>query len=344
MIWKKIFSIENVVTTSYDSFDKALALGLIVFYNQDSKLQLLNSTSYNPVCNIDSQGSSYYEVVGDCFLIKFGNTIKKLNIKKCSLEFVCETIEENIIVLNEDFCLGSTSKRKPRIYRNEIISTKNNNVVYKWDDNKALALVAFESNWFFIFNTKFNGDLFLMDIKKNEKVWDIKIDDGIPGRRYYQQIENYGLLVQKYFSVDKSNLLKIDILTGSILWEIENTLPYYTYEASTCMLYGIAGNTFEVIAINEGERKLQTEFYENIHILPHLTYYSNGLLYFSGFRDNNTPVFGAVNVQTGELEFTQEVEVAGEKSFRKGLDKPIVVGNRLYVKDSMNTLHIFEKE
>ena len=54
-------------------------------------------------------------------------------------------------------------------------------------------------------------------------------------------------------------------------------------------------------------------------------------------------MFGAVNVEEGKLIFTQAVEMPGEKSFRKGLDRPVVVGNRLYVRDALKTLHIYER-
>ncbi len=138
--------------------------------------------------------------------------------------------------------------------------------------------------------------------------------------------------------------MRIDLSTGGILWEVEKVLSYYNYDPSSCMLYGLGGKTFEVINVDSGEREIQHELSEDLHIASHLTYYDNGLLYFSGYRDNNIPVFGAVDVENANLVFTQEVKMPGEKSFRKGLDRPVVVGNRLYVRDAMKTLHVYERE
>ncbi|UBM57549.1 hypothetical protein LAG90_12045 [Marinilongibacter aquaticus] len=340
MNWEQIESIENVVTTSYDSFDKAISIGLIIFYDHESQLQVLSTRSLSPICHCLNGDSSYYEVADESVLFKFGNTIKKLNIDSCTFELFCKTEEENISVLNSGFCIGSTSKRKPRIRRNEVISVVDNSVVYKWDDDKTLLTCEGEK---FLFQTKFKGDLYLVNIKDDLRVWDIIIDDGIPGRRYYQHIESNNLLVQRYFSVDNHNLLRIDLSTGAILWELENSCSFYNYDESNCKLYGLRGKTFEMIDIDKGEREIQNELSEDLHIVPNLTYYCNGHLYFSGYVDNRTPIFGAVDVESGKLVFTQEVEMSGDKSFRKGLDRPVVVGNRLYVRDAMKTLHIFER-
>lgn len=338
-MWKRIKSIENIVSTSNDSFDKALKLGLIIYYDQNSNLQMLNGKTLDQVCDYLESGSTYYKVVDESIFLKFGNVIKRFNLNGCYFEMFCSTEEENIRILNSKYCLGSTSKRKPRISRSEIISTLTNEVIYKWEDEKVLISCK---NEMYLFQTKFKGNLYLLDIASNEKVWEIAIDAGIAGRRYLEFLDNNKLLVQRYFSVDHNNLLKVDLTSGTTLWEVENTLSFYCYDELVERLYGIGGKTFEIINANTGKRELQVELKENLHIMPHLTYYDEDLLYFSGYKDKNVPVFGAVNVENGELVFTQEVEIPGEKSFRKGLDRPIVIGNRLYVRDSMKTLHIYE--
>ena len=134
-------------------------------------------------------------------------------------------------------------------------------------------------------------------------------------------------------------------MTGDIIWEVNNTFTYYNYDELHKKLYGIGGNIFEVIDIENGKRESRQEISQNnLHISSHLTYFDNGLLYFSGHLKTNTPVFGAVNVNDGDLAFVQEVEFTGEKSFRNGLDKPVVVGRRLYVRDAMKNLHIYETD
>lgn len=340
MNWERVHIIDNVITTSYDSFDKSLNLGLLIYYDEYSTLNILSTNTLNCLCSEIESGSSYYNMADNIILFKFGSIIKKLNIKECKFETFCSTLEENIGVINLDYCLGSTSKRKPRISRFEIISTENNQVLYRWNDDKILVL--WKSN-LHLFQTRFKGDLYSLDINTEGILWKIILDEGIPGRRYLEFLSNDNLIVQKYFEVGNDNLLRLDLRTGDVLWELEKTLSHYNFEEPTNKLYGLGGKKFEVIDAETGTRELEKELNINAHISSHLTYYDNGSLYFSTHIDKNIPVFGSVNVQSGELEFIQEVEIPGEKSFRKGLDRPVVVGNRLYVKDTMNTLHIFER-
>ena len=168
-------------------------------------------------------------------------------------------------------------------------------------------------------------------------------DSDFAGIRYIQGIDDKEQIIQRYLKLEVYNLLKLNINTGQIVWEIEDTFNHYNYDSSSNKLYGLGGKTFEIINVESGMRELQIVLKENLYIAPHLTYYADGYLYFSGYRDNNIPVFGAVDVKTGELVFTQTVEMPGKKSFRKGLDRPVVVGNRLYVRDAMKTLHIYER-
>jgi outer membrane protein assembly factor BamB len=137
------------------------------------------------------------------------------------------------------------------------------------------------------------------------------------------------------------NVLALEKSTGKIIWETENTHPYYCFDEVNNKLYGLGHKQFEVISTVTGKKALIAQLDVNVFISSHLTFYSDGFLYFSSQLDNNIPVFGAVNVKSGKLEFIQEVKIEGEKSFRIGLEKPIVVENRLYIKDSLNTLHIF---
>ena len=172
----------------------------------------------------------------------------------------------------------------------------------------------------------------------------INLDNGAQGKRIFGKSVS-AIFVQRVVAKSSHfNVVALDKSKGSIIWELEDSFSFYNYDESSCKLYGLSGRTFEMIDIDKGEREIQQELSEDLHISSHLTYYDNGLLYFSGYRDRNIPVFGAVDVENGNLVFTQEVEIPGEKSFRKGLDRPVVVGNRLYVRDAMKTLHVYERE
>ncbi len=342
MIWSIRKSIENIGNYNINDWVASLKKGCLIYYAEANKLVIYSLSNLKVVstrkikCN-----NSFYYLDDNRLMINQDNKLYSSDFKLQKFEKICDTSEERISFLGDGFCIGRTSSRRPRISRNEIISTWNNQVLYRWDDDKQLIKWNEELH---LFHTKFKGDLFALNLENNGLLWKIILDDGISGRRYIEYLDNDELIVQRYFKVDRNNLLRLDLNTGSILWELEHTFPYYNYDESTCKLYGLGGKTFEVINAETGERELQKELKENLHIASHLTYYDNGYLFFSGYRDTNVPVFGAVNVEDGKLVFTQEVEMVGEKSFRKGLDRPVVVGNRLYVRDSMKTLHVFEKE
>ena len=80
--------------------------------------------------------------------------------------------------------------------------------------------------------------------------------------------------------------------------------------------------------LNPGFKKILEEHYNPI---------------ITRIRSIKKPIIGAINVHNGKLTFSEKVELIGDKSFRKGLDQPFVFGNRLYVRDSVKTLHIYER-
>ena len=340
MRWIGIKEIEDLATISYGSFDKVLEAGLIVFYDSNSGINICSAQSFDPNCNRIESGSSDYYLIGGNLCLKFGNEIRKIDLTSCTSTVLCKTDRNNISLINQEYCRGSSSFTKPRRKINDIISIRNAEVIYSWEDNKAL--ISWSAKYPIFFN-KESEKLFAFDLSGDKVLWNIILDKGFAGVSYVQEVNDRELFLQRYLQFEEYNLLKIDVITGSIVWEAINTLNHYNYEASSCKLYGIGGKTFEVINAKTGEREIQQELSEDLHISSHLTYYYNGLLYFSGYQDKNIPVFGAVDVENGELVFTQEVEMPGEKSFRKGLDRPVVVGNRLYVRDSMKTLHVYER-
>lgn len=339
MNWHRIKRIANVRTVSLNSFDEALKLGLVIYYDDKSELKILLSSNFETVSESIESGSSYYDVFQDNIYFRFGNVVKlfdrsSLNFRPCS-----ETKEENIRVLNKDYCQAGTSKRRPPIKRSEIIRMNDNKIVFKWSDNKGVLLwqdeyPLFESN---------DGELFLFDLETKKNIWSISLDNGSFGKRLLGQTESVLFLQRAVSKPDHINVLAVNKTSGEILWETSNSFPYYSYDKQTDKLYGLSGKTFEIINAKSGERELVSELDVDVQISSHLTFLECSALYFSAFLEGNIPVFGAVDVNSGKLLFTQEVEIEGEKSFRKGLDQPIVVGNRLYVRDAMKTLHIFER-
>lgn len=345
MKWINIGQFENVVTTSYGSFDKALKLGYIIYYDNISELKIISTETMLFVDKILDKGSSYYEVYEGIVLFIFKSEIKILNFNTFVFATIGKTNEENISVINSKYFLGNSSKRNPRMNKNEIVSFYKNQILYKWEDDKDL---IFESNNKLFFQTKFKGDLFVLNENTFDLIWKIDIDNGIAGRRYYQELPKEECIFQKYFELNKNNLLKLNLKTGQILWEIDETLNFYNYDAKSKKLFGLGivakdyiASSFEIINVETGEREMKKEL--DLQIPAHLTYYADGFLYFSGYKgDNVTRIFGAVDVITGELAFTQSIEMPNGEKPRGCYDRPVVVDNRLYIRDQLKTLHVYE--
>jgi len=331
--------IDDVQTISMSSFDKALKLGYIIYYNQTSELTILNAHSFEKV-PIKEQGSSSYEVFNGAVYLKYQNVIKYLNLDTLDCSIICSTLEKNIRVLNSEYCQGGTSSRKPRIKRNEIIKVSDNSIMHRWSDNKGVLSWNYK---YPLFETK-NGSLIFYNIFENSILWEIQLDNGSFGKRILGETKNIFYLQRAVSKPNIFNVLALEKSTGKIIWETKNTHSHYCFDEVNHKLYGLSNKRFEAINTLTGEKQLITELAINVFISSHLTYYNNGLLYFSSHLENNIPVFGAVNVKTGTLDFIQKIKIEGEKSFRIGLEKPIVSDDILYVKDSLNTLHIFEKE
>lgn len=342
MMWNLIYKIDGFFNFNVVDWIDALELGFIIYFPFENVLRIIPTNNLRDSYEGKTSGeNSFYYIADNTLFISSGGQLKKMDFNLTNEEVVCTTKEERIRVMNKAYSIGTTNSRKSRINRNVIIRNVDCSEVYAWDDRSYLiGTVRYD---LFLFQAFEDDRLKCIDIDKNKVLWKKSFNKRIGPSRFYK-ITEQGIIVQDNAINDVPNLACLDKNLGTTLWEIENSLSFYNYNEANKKLYGLNGKTFEVINTDNGVREIQKVARANLHIASHLTYYSNGVLYFSGFQENSIPVFGAVDVENGELIFTQEVEMPGEKSFRKGLDRPIVIGNRLYIRDSMKTLHIYEKE
>lgn len=342
MMWNLKNKVFNVIDYNINDWVQSLKKGYLIYYPSVNHLKIYSLIDLDLIADrkFEETSNSFYYIDDFRLFINQDNRLYESDFHLSKLEELCCTTEERIAFIGRGFCIGNTSKRRPRISRSEIIRITDCKIQYTWDDDKEL--IKWDTD-LHLFQTKFKGDLFAIDPENNGLLWKLILDDGIPGRRYLYFLSDKKLVAQRFFDVDSSNLLLIDLRTGCILWELANTLSFYNYDDSLGMLYGLGDRTFEVINVKTGKRELQKELDINLRVSAHLTYYAKDHLYFSGYLNNNIPVFGAINVTSGNLVFTRVIDIPGEKSFRNGLDRPIVIGNRLYVRDTMSTLYIFER-
>ncbi|WP_438711013.1 hypothetical protein ACSTS3_21125 [Aquimarina muelleri] len=145
-------------------------------------------------------------------------------------------------------------------------------------------------------------------------------------------------------------LYGIDINTGKKLWVIENTLPDYTLNEDNGLLYSFVANSsfnsFEIIDPILGKKILEKtiEIEKPKIISSHLHCIADNKLFFvdndmSPDKDTRSRI-GAIDLSTNTLDFIYQLDV--DKGIL--LNKPKYADGKLYVLDSANTLHVFEKE
>lgn len=349
-MYKSIKKINDFLNYSYKTLDDELRSGFIIYIDSKGTFKVINTVDFSAIYE-EKLGLNFgISFVNDTvFLIKDEKELLRLNQDSRTLERYYECSEEagyssSVAILKRGIILDRKAKYVDfSLVENylRLIEPLSGNVIFSWNHLSGLTLMDKD---LLFFESHSGGEFIQQSLNKEKSDYVLKLDNGSFGKRLIGYTDEVLYLQRAVSKPDHINILSVNKNDGTIIWEQENTFPYYNHDDKSNKLYGLGGSKFEMIDCVTGNREIEKELNLNVNISSHLTYYSEGRLYFTALIDNKTPVLGAINVQTGQLEFTQEVEISGEKSFRKGLDKPIVVGKRLYVKDSMNTLHIFEKE
>lgn len=323
---RKIAEIEGVYSGLSINNEK------ISYYTNNFVLKILNANNHSFSTELQFDRDYNYRIIDGKFYLTIDDGLKVFDIEKEASSIKRTEKVKYIKVLTALRFMGISYHRKERTYDNYILD-QNFNVLWKLSGEMSFRDVH-ETH--LLLSDRRGTKIGYLNFEDCKVKWQQELSQRITG----ESIETKDLIIIPL----SERLVAVKRDSGEKLWDVEFPFSHYNYDKTNGKLYGLGGSKFEVIDCATGNREIEKDLNLNANISSHLTYYCEERLYFTTLIDNNTPVFGAVNLQTGELVFIQEVEITGEKSFRKGLDKPIVVGNRLYVKDSMNTLHIFEKE
>lgn len=328
--------IENCLGLSSVSLDKILEKGFLI-YGDNYKTFTLDVKNFLPVEKSKIESCRILEIDNKFFYV-LNKELFEINFSNLSVRKIYATTAEALNPYTDEIVCCGSSNWRTKTQHFSLVKLPNQEL-FNWEDRRELILI---SNEFSVFYDGDLQELYAVDLSDNGVKWSLPFDKGISGKRYFQELPNNEVLIQKYFKTGLGNLLKINLETGQIIWEIEQSISFYNYDKPNNKLYGLGSNTFEIINVETGERVMQKEL--DLHVPPHLTYYTDGYLYFSGYRgDAVTRIFGAVDVNTGEIKFTHTIETPNGEVYRGTYDRPIVVGNRLYVRDQQKTLHIFER-
>ncbi|MDY3851814.1 MAG: hypothetical protein SO013_02850 [Prevotella sp.] len=179
------------------------------------------------------------------------------------------------------------------------------------------------------------------DLDKSNNLWSYTLPEGFTIFGQVQVIDNLLILYAVDNNFDHSKTIALDINSGNMKWELDNTI-FCQVDTKKKLLLGYAIRRYEVIDPFLGEKIVQKnmmDYYEKglSPVSPNNTI-ANGKLWFVSGRGENVK-FGRINIETSEVDFIQDFPLQNDGQ----LSKPVFHNGNLYLLDSNNTLHIFEE-
>jgi len=146
---------------------------------------------------------------------------------------------------------------------------------------------------------------------------------------------------------NRNYLQGVDVNTGKEIWKNEEYFLHLQQHKTSGLLYGFAGEKYQVIDPITGNKMIDKKFVglkeeKRLQVYQGMSrIYEDGLYFISDYVENHYDCqFGMINTETHEIEFIQKLDVAkGVKA-----DPPIYHKGSLYIKDSLDTLHVYGAE
>lgn len=237
-----------------------------------------------------------------------------------------EPIEDYYLIFNR---ISRTEKYYQLIDKNkEVIWLDKINWGYKIFNN---SLFLFEND----------NKLSLINLLTKYPLWSYTLPEGFKIFGQVQVIDNLLILYAVDNNFDHSKTIALDINSGNMKWELDNTI-FCQVDTEKKLLLGYAIRRYEVIDPFLGEKIVQKNMMDSYEkglspVSPNNTI-ANGKLWFVSGRGENAK-FGRINIETSEVDFIQDFPLQNDGQ----LSKPVFHNGNLYLLDSNNTLHIFEE-
>ena len=312
----------------------------ILFYDTNHTLTMINVEEFVVDMQIQLNNDYIFLRKANDICIYIDKEIKKVNQQKAELETEWKSISgKHPFFLLTSFIMESFYDRDTRTLFISLYDKEIKNLLWErsFSNNRGTRTIG---NHIFLTDLE-TTYLKKLDILTGEEVYHLKFQQDIfPDILLYQNI--------MIIACRKTNcLIGIDVHTGEQLWELENCFNYYNLDESTGLLYGYGGERFEVIDAVKGKKVVLKQFEGSmkqygIFVSQHMHTLSGDGLYFTS--NERQIKFGKINIQNYEIEFVQELIEDKERIGRASAHKPICHNGRLYVLDSVETLHIFEEE
>ncbi|GEM_PF-5516179 len=340
MNYKLIHKLTDIKYCSYFSFASMVNLGYIIYYDKDYLLHIANSISYLELASMKFEKDFSHILYDKKVYFGLRNRIIVLNLENLKFSELISLQQENsnLWMLNHSTVHNRMVKfQNWEIIEenNEIFKIQDNTLLYKWEDSINLLLFSEREC---LFETRFKGDLVNINIETDKRLWKIELDEGIGGRRYINEYKD------KLIAWSMPHYLnKIDKQTGQIEWRVENMSPsiisshtkyYYILNRFNFHEIDVERHHVETYDI-EGEMKRfkANPSWKNIYY-EHIIYFSNA----------TGGILGAFSITEKKMLWSYDLsEAMLELGYQANLDSPIVVNERLYIRDHQGTLWIFEK-
>lgn len=222
--------------------------------------------------------------------------------------------------------------RKEKNYR---LVDKEKNVIWLDDKNWGYKILQ---DFIFLFE---ESKISHVNLHTSKELWHYTLPEGFKIFGSVQMIDNVLFFRCTDSNLDNSKNIGLNIHTGEVLWEIENTV-YFQIDHKNKLLRGYQGAYYQVVDPFSGKLLVNNYLKENWDkgIFPssqNNTITEDKLLFVSG-RGENTK-FGAINLATSEIDFIQDFPLENDGQ----LDKPVFHQNKLYLRDTNNVLYVLEK-
>lgn len=340
MNYKLTHKLMGIKSCSYFSFASTLQLGYIIYYDKEYILHIVDSISYLELASMKFERDFSHVLYDKKVYFGLLNKIIVLNLENLEFSELISVQEENsnLWMLSHSIVHNRTVKfQNWEILEesNKIFKIYDATILYKWEDSRNLLLFSEKDC---LFETTLKGDLMNINVETGEWLWKIEMDEGIGGRRYISEYDDKLIVWSK-----PHYLNKIDKQTGQIDWRIENMSPYII---SSHTKYYYILNRFNFHEIDVERHHVETYDIEDemkrFEAYPSWknTYYKH-IIHFSNASGG---ILGAFSIIKKKILWTYDLsEAMLELGYQANLDSPIIVDEKLYIRDHQGTLWIFEK-
>ncbi|KAF5046259.1 hypothetical protein DSECCO2_472720 [anaerobic digester metagenome] len=347
MNWSIVERIEGFDDYSYHHWIKGIRNGYLVYFSKSDGICIRRSDSLKLIyqnSDVINRNLSYYFFENELFF-RIDNKLLRFDFFGLKLIDVCETKEEYIAMINQNYCMGRTSSRRPRINRAEIIKVSKGHVVFNWED-RSLPVYS-EKSGLVIFENTFESILKGVDVEAKKVLWELPLH-GHSTPRFYNSVDNdLFLVIQRFEGEEQYQLWGINKSTGVILFKSSGEyFKSYNFDEGIKMLVGIEGSYYQSvdpfsgkilknkqISINEGENN----FWAN---LGRQSLNENKIFYSISGKSK----IGCFNLDTENNDYYIDIEVDESKvDMSMPLETPVVNEGFLFVRDNSGVLHVLKQ-